>query len=120
MSVGMSVNQMQLDAAAGRVCREIGQWVRDVQTLQTFLAATRDADMIGPPPPPAITDQSVAIPPLPPPPPPFNYAADDVALLKGAISDLAQLARIYRGQEPLTAPKDFTALSKRLAGLKAF
>jgi hypothetical protein len=96
MSVGTPTSKPQLDSAAGGVSSEIEHWVDRVLALKVYLDAAPDADLMAPP---------------------FSYTAQEVAILKSGIADLAQLARIYQGTEALAEVKDFGQFSRQMAGL---
>jgi hypothetical protein len=81
---------------SGQVCRQIEQWVPDALKMADWLSAMPDADLMAPP---------------------YGYTSDEVALLKSAFTDLALLAKIYKGLETLDPARDLSVFAKRLAGL---
>lgn len=97
MSVGLTVTKGEIDSRAGDIARAFQQQFENVATMQGYLTATPEADLIA-----------------------LGYTADDVATLKTAWNDLAQLARIWAGAEPLAAAKDFRVFVSRLWGVGAF
>jgi len=97
MSVGLPVTKQEIDSRAGDIARMFQRQFEDVATMQGYLTATPEADLIA-----------------------LGYTADEVASLKTAFSDLAQLARIWTGGEALAAPKDFRVFVSRLWGVGAF
>jgi hypothetical protein len=97
MSVGLPVTKDEIDTRAGDLARTFQRAFGDVVTMQSFLAATPNADLES-----------------------LGYTADDVATLKTAFADLLQLGNIWLGQEALPAPKDFTVFVSRLWGVGAF
>lgn len=94
--VGFPITRMQVDQAIGQLSRTIEQWAPQALALKAWLDTMPD-------------DQLQAMP--------FNYPANDVALLKSAAGDLAQLARIYTNVEALSAAKDFGVFARRTIGL---
>jgi hypothetical protein len=97
MSVGIITTKNDLDARAGEIARSFQAAFTDVATLQLYLAATVDADLEA-----------------------LGYSAGEVATLKTAYADLAQLGTIWTGSAALAAPKDFRTFAKQLWGLGAF
>lgn len=97
MPVGLTVTKSEIDTRAGDIARNFQRQFEDVATMQGYLLATSEADLIA-----------------------LGYTADDVASLKTAFTDLAQLAKIWTGAEPLPAAKDFRVFVSRLWGIGAF
>jgi len=97
MSVGLPVTKDEIDARAGDISRAFQRLFGDVVTLQQFLLATPNADLIA-----------------------LGYTDQEVATLKTAFTDLTELANIWIGQAALAAPKDFRAFVKQLWGVGAF
>jgi hypothetical protein len=97
MSVGLPVTKSEIDTRAGDIARMFQRQFEDVATMQGYLTATTEAQLIE-----------------------LGYTADDVASLKTAFADLAQLAKIWAGAEPLAAAKDFRVFVSRLWGVGAF
>jgi hypothetical protein len=97
MSVGLPVTKNEIDSRAGDIARAFQDHFGDVVTMQNFLTATVDADLVE-----------------------MGYTADEVASLKTAFADLMQLGDIWRGAAPLPAAKDFRVFVSRLWGVGAF
>jgi hypothetical protein len=97
MSVGLPVTKNEIDQRAGDTARNFQRAFEDVATLQTFLAATADPDLIA-----------------------LGYTAGEVATLKSAYADLTQLGTIWTGSAALPAAKDFRAFVRLLWGVGAF
>lgn len=97
MSVGLPVTKNEVDSRAGDIARAFQQQFENVATMQGFLSAKTEADLVA-----------------------LGYSADEVASLKTAYTDLAQLGRIWAGAEPLAAAKDFRVFVSRLWGVGAF
>jgi hypothetical protein len=97
MSVGLPVTKDELDARAGDIARQFQRSFSDVVTLQEYLVATPDADLIA-----------------------LGYTDAEVASLKTAFTDLMQLANLWIGAEALPAAKDFRVFVRRLWGVGAF
>lgn len=96
MAVGYPVDKNQMDATAGQICRAIEQWAPSAIKLHDWLVETPDQTLMDPP---------------------FSYTANDVAILKSGLADLALLARIYQGDDVLADPRDLGAFSRRMAGI---
>src|SRR5262245_26639995 len=97
MAVGLAITKSEIDARAGDIARSFQREFENVATMQGFLESTPNADLEA-----------------------LGYSADEVASLKTAFSDLAQLGRIWIGAEALAAPKDFRIFVRRLWGVGAF
>lgn len=97
MSVGLPVTKQEIDNRAGDLARAFQDHFIDVATMQGYLAATAEADLVA-----------------------LGYTTDEVATLKTAFTDLAQLGNIWMGAEALPAPKDFRVFVRRLWGVGAF
>lgn len=97
MTVGLAVTKSEIDARAGEIARRFQQSFEDVVTLQMFLTATVNADLVA-----------------------MGFTDQEVAVLKTAFADLEQLGRIWTGSEPLPAAKDFRTFVRQLWGVGAF
>jgi hypothetical protein len=97
MSVGLAVTKAEVDARAGDLARQFQRSFGDVVTMQQFLLATADADLVA-----------------------LGYTPEEVASLKTAYTDLMQLANIWTGAQALPAAKDFRIFVSRLWGVGAF
>jgi len=97
MAVGLPVTQSEINTRAGDIARAFQANFEDVATMQGYLEATPNSDLEA-----------------------LGFTADDVASLKTAFADLAQLGRIWSGLEALAAPKDFRTFVRRLWGVGAF
>jgi hypothetical protein len=97
VSVGHPISKPEIDARAGDIARGFQDLFQDVVTLQQFLSATADPDLVA-----------------------LGYTDADVATIKTAFGDLSQLAQIWIGAQPLPAPKDFRVFVSRLWGVGAF
>ena len=97
MSVGLPVTKSEIDIRAGDIARAFQKNFEDVVTMQTYLEATPNADLVA-----------------------LGYSDQEVATLKTAFADLSQLARIWSGAEALAAPKDFRTFVRQLWGVGAF
>lgn len=97
MSVGLPVTKDEVDTRAGDIARAFQRAFDDVVTLKGFLDATDEATLVG-----------------------LGYTANEVAVLKTAWADLAQLATIWTGTTALPAPKDFRQFVRQLWGVGAF
>jgi len=97
MSVGLPVTKDEVDTRAGDLARSFQKNFEDVATLKTFLDQ-RDQTALEA----------------------LGYTPDEVATLKTAVADLAQLATIWAGQATLDPAKDFRTFVQRLWGVGAF
>jgi hypothetical protein len=97
MSVGLPVTKGEIDTRAGDIARAFQASFEDVVTMQTYLEATPNPDLVA-----------------------LGYTDNEVAVLKTAFADLSQLGRIWAGIEALAAPKDFRAFVRQLWGVGAF
>lgn len=95
MSIGLTPTKASIDATSGTIAVSFDDLFAKVDRFQTFLLATPDATLTSAP---------------------YSYSAGEVAQLKSAFTDLAQLAAIYRNQQNLASAKDFRAFSKLLIG----
>lgn len=97
MSVGLPVTKEEIDTRAGDIARTFQRMFDDVAVMKTYLDATVEADLIA-----------------------LGYTANEVAVLKTAWADLAQLATIWVGDAALPAAKDFRQFVRQLWGVGAF
>lgn len=97
MSVGLPVTKDELDTRSGDLARQFQRSFGDVVTLQSYLAATPNADLEA-----------------------LGYTPDEVATLKTALADLTQLGTLWIGEAALPAAKDFRVFVRRLWGVGAF
>lgn len=97
MSVGLPVTKDEIDIRAGDIARAFQRLFGDVVTMQQYLLATPNPDLVE-----------------------LGYTEDDVAVLKTSFTDLMQLADIWVGNEALPEPKDFRAFVQQLWGVGAF
>lgn len=96
MSVGIQITKGEVDTRMGEVARSFQDVFADATILKTFLDSHVDADLVA-----------------------LGYTAGEVAILKSAIADIAQLYAIYSGTAALAAPKDFTIFLRQLWGVGA-
>jgi hypothetical protein len=97
MSVGLPATKAEIDTRAGDIARTFQRAFGDVVTMQQYLAATVEADLIA-----------------------LGYTSEEVASLKTAYVDLTQLGTIWTGSAALPAAKDFRVFVSRLWGVGAF
>lgn len=98
MSVGLPVTKSEIDSRSGDIARAFQRLAGDTTTLKGYLDGTTEQVLID-----------------------LGYAANEVAVLKSAITDLNQLlVKIGYGAEALAAPKDFTTFLRQLWGVGAF
>jgi len=97
MAAGLPVTKTEIDTRAGDIARRFQQSFGDVVTMQSFLAATANADLEA-----------------------LGFTPEDVATLKTAFADLTQLGTIWTGAAALPTPKDFRVFVSRLWGVGSF
>jgi hypothetical protein len=97
MSVGLAITKQEIDSRAGDIARGFQRHFNDVATLQSYLAQTADADLVA-----------------------LGYTQGEVAILKSAFTDLAQLTTIWSGSATLPAAKDFRTFVRQVWGVGAF
>jgi len=97
MSVGLPVTKQEIDTRAGDLARAFQDHFGDVGTLQMYLEATPNADLVA-----------------------LGYTDQEVATLKTAFADLTQLTTIWTGTAALPAAKDFRIFVRQLWGVGAF
>lgn len=97
MAVGLPVTKDEIDTRAGDVARNFQRQFENVVTMQEYLLATPEADLIA-----------------------LGYTPNEVAVIKTAFADLSQLGRIWIGSEALAAAKDFRTFVRQLWGVGAF
>lgn len=92
--VGLQTSRSEIDAVAGSIARDLNVLMKRVTVLKAYLDQTPDADLTA-----------------------MGYTAQDVALLKSAFADAAQLEAIFRGAGTLADAKDFRAFLRQVWGL---
>lgn len=97
MSVGLPVTKEEIDTRAGDIARTFQRVFEDVGTMKVYLDATDEAALVA-----------------------LGYTSNEVAVLKTAWSDLAQLASIWIGEAALPTAKDFRQFVRQLWGVGAF
>ena len=96
MAVGLSVTKDEINARAGDIARGFQKAFEDVLTMQTYLEATPNPDLVA-----------------------LGFTDSDVAILKTAFVDLTELGSIWAGG-PGTVPKDYRAFVRQLWGVGSF
>jgi hypothetical protein len=97
MSVGLPVTKDEIDSRAGDLARAFQRAFGDVVTMQMYLEATANPDLIA-----------------------LGYTDQEVATLKSAFADLTQLGTIWTGSAALATAKDFRTFVRQLWGVGAF
>ncbi len=97
MSVGLPVTKTEIDLRSGDIARQFQRSFEDVITMQQYLAARPEADLIA-----------------------LGYTSSEVAILKTSFTDLLELGNIWTGAAALPAPKDFRVFVQQLWGVGAF
>jgi len=96
MSVGLAVTKTEIDSRSGDIARGFQKAFEDVLTMQTYLEATPNPDLVA-----------------------LGYTDQEVATLKTAFADLTELGSIWSGG-PGTVPKDYRTFVRQLWGVGAF
>jgi hypothetical protein len=97
MPVGIVVNKSDLDFRTGVIAKNFQQMFQDAVKMNEYLLATPNVDLEA-----------------------LGYNAQEVATLKTAYADLAQLESIWRGASTVTPAKDFRTFVRRLWGFGSF
>lgn len=97
MSIGLPATKQEIDSRSGDIARSFQRSFDDVLTMQSYLQATANADLVA-----------------------LGYTDTEVNVLKSAFSDLAQLGTIFVGQAALAQAKDFRTFARQLWGVGAF
>lgn len=92
--IGLQVSKSQIDNAVGAVSINFLQLFDRVGILKKYFDATPDLDLTN-----------------------LGYTSGEVATIKTAINDLAQLKNIWEGSNNLISVKDFTLFVSRLWGV---
>lgn len=96
MSVGFPKARSEVDDRAGTLAVTIRNTFDAIDQFKLFLDSTPDAELTSAP---------------------YNYTSTEVAQLKSAYNDLANLGRIYRGEVNLDEAYDFRTFAHLLTGV---
>lgn len=91
---GMQINKAQLDGTLGGLAVQFKQLMERVGDVAGYLALNDDATLTA-----------------------LGYSSAEIAVVRAAVADMAQLAQIGQGQQALATQKDFTANVRQLWGL---
>jgi hypothetical protein len=94
---GIPATKTDIDLRAGEIAANFQRNFGNVVTMQQYLAATPDEELIA-----------------------LGYDAAEVATLKTAFTDLMQLANIWAGAAALPAAKDFRTFVSQLWGVGTY
>ena len=94
MAIGLNPTKSEIDTMCGVVARDIQKALDRVEAFKYWLDAKTDADLIA-----------------------LGYTAGEVATLRSAWGDAAQIAHIYKGELNLTLAKDFRTFIRQVWGL---
>jgi hypothetical protein len=94
MAAGLPVDKFQIDNQVGTLARTLEAFANQALQLKQYMDATPDADLEE-----------------------FGYTADDVALIKSGVGDMATVAGVYKGTTDHTPASDLGTFSRRLMGL---
>ena len=98
MSVGLPVIKQEIDTRAGDIARAFQRLAGDTTTLKGYLDSSDEPTLIE-----------------------LGYTANEIAVMKSGIADLAQLVvTIGYGQDALAAPQDVTVFLRQLWGVGAY
>lgn len=92
--VGIQIDKNAVNQTAGEICRRLNTVFRDVKSMQFYLAATADADLIA-----------------------LGFTQGEVNIIKSAFTDLNTLATVYEGTATQGTLKDFRAFARQLFGV---
>ena len=93
MSAGLIVTKTELDTRIGNICKVFNINFKEAFSMKEYFDATADQTLLD-----------------------MGYNTQDIANMKTAFNDLAQLNLIWQGISNLETPKDFTAFVSRLWG----
>lgn len=91
MAVGFTPGKTEVDATAATLVRHLDAAFLRVQQFKDWLDTQADVDLTA-----------------------LGYDATDVAVLKSAFTDLANLRAVYLGQREQIGASDFRAFARRL------
>lgn len=91
---GLSPTREQVDEVLGFALRDLNMAINKVAELRQWVNTTSDQDLLD-----------------------LGWSTDEVAIIKSAFDDMDQFVKIYKGNQPLTAAKDFRTFIKRMWGL---
>jgi hypothetical protein len=95
MSIGLNPGKTDIDLLVGSIVRALHGDLLKIEQIEYFLAGKTDGDLEA-----------------------LGYSVGEIAILRSAIADLAELATVYRGESD--APqKDFRTFARRLMGMGA-
>lgn len=97
MAVGLGRSRADIDYRAGQLATALRNTFDEIDRFQAFLAGFPDADLEAAP---------------------IGYTTTDVAQLKSAFTDLAQLGAVYRGTATRTPAYDYRTFAKLLTGVQ--
>ena len=81
--------------ALGQIAKDVQQSLEAVQKAARFMAQNSDAELLAD----------------------YGISSEDAALLRSAISDLDDLAKVYRGQQAVATARNFNQNVRRIVGL---
>lgn len=93
MSVGYEISKATVDSRSGTLAVRLRDTLRQCGEFNTWLETQPNQDLEA-----------------------LGYTSPEVAQLKSAFADAAELAAVYRGEATVDSPKDFTTFLKILVG----
>lgn len=93
MAVGQIITKGEIDGTASALCKNLNNAFARVVDFKAWLDTKSTQDLVA-----------------------FGYTEGEVAILKSAFTDLANLAATYRGEREQVGQSDFRAFAKQLMG----
>jgi hypothetical protein len=94
MSIGLNPSKAEIDATCGVVARDLQKALDRVETFKYWLDSKVDADLTA-----------------------LGYTPGEIAIMRSAWADAAQLYDIYSGSANLATAKDFRTFIRQVWGL---
>jgi hypothetical protein len=91
---GISISREEINNVVGNLSLDIKEALDRAVALHEYLAGKTTEDLTS-----------------------LGFAETDVATIKSAMADAAQLADVYYGRAPIATAKDFRVFMKRLYGI---
>lgn len=96
MAVGFTITKGEIDTRMGEMARGQQRVFKELAVLKGYLDATVDADLVA-----------------------LGYTTEEVAVLKSAAADLAELSNVFVGNAEVSPAKDFSQFVRQLWGVGA-
>lgn len=94
MSLGLPVDQSQINSQAGTIARTLHVTFAEVKQIKYYLDSKTDGELVA-----------------------LGFVQGEVDTLRSAVGDLDQLRTIYEGSAALAVAKDFRTFARLLFGM---